>query len=121
MSRDDLFNAMKYGSDREYTTLDLGRFGLGLKNVYPIERIEFIKTLGDGVFSILKAIFSPLNTLSATYLSNIFIRQLAMLKSNEINGIPTSVFVVIELAEKAKSLTVYKLIKRITTYAGNYN
>lgn len=32
MSRDDLFNAMKYGSDREYTTLDLGRFGLGLKS-----------------------------------------------------------------------------------------
>ena len=32
MSRDDLFNAMKYGSNREYTTLDLGRFGLGLKS-----------------------------------------------------------------------------------------
>ena len=32
MSRDDLFNAMKYGSDREYTASDLGRFGLGLKS-----------------------------------------------------------------------------------------
>lgn len=32
MNRDDLFNAMKYGSDREYTSLDLGRFGLGLKS-----------------------------------------------------------------------------------------
>ena len=32
MSRDDLFNAMKYGSDREYTAADLGRFGLGLKS-----------------------------------------------------------------------------------------
>ena len=32
MSRDDLFNAMKYGSDREYTSADLGRFGLGLKS-----------------------------------------------------------------------------------------
>ena len=32
MSRDDLFNAMKYGSDREYTSADLARFGLGLKS-----------------------------------------------------------------------------------------
>ncbi len=32
MSRDDLFNAMKYGSDREYRLTDLGRFGLGLKS-----------------------------------------------------------------------------------------
>lgn len=32
MSRDDLFNAMKYGSDREYNEDDLGRFGLGLKS-----------------------------------------------------------------------------------------
>lgn len=32
MSRDDLFNAMKYGSDREYNADDLGRFGLGLKS-----------------------------------------------------------------------------------------
>ena len=32
MSRDDLFNAMKYGSDREYQLNDLGRFGLGLKS-----------------------------------------------------------------------------------------
>ena len=33
MSRDELLNAMKYGSDRiEYGTLDLGRFGLGLKS-----------------------------------------------------------------------------------------
>lgn len=32
MSRDDLFNAMKYGSDREYQINDLGRFGLGLKS-----------------------------------------------------------------------------------------
>lgn len=32
MSRDDLFNAMKYGSDREYQLTDLGRFGLGLKS-----------------------------------------------------------------------------------------
>ena len=32
MSRDDLFNAMKYGSDREYSSSDLGRFGLGLKS-----------------------------------------------------------------------------------------
>lgn len=32
MSRDDVFNAMKYGSDREYSSADLGRFGLGLKS-----------------------------------------------------------------------------------------
>ena len=32
MSKDDLFNAMKYGSDREYQQNDLGRFGLGLKS-----------------------------------------------------------------------------------------
>lgn len=32
MSRGDLFNAMKYGSDRDYTSEDLGRFGLGLKS-----------------------------------------------------------------------------------------
>lgn len=32
MQRDDLFNAMKYGSEREYATSDLGRFGLGLKS-----------------------------------------------------------------------------------------
>ena len=32
MSRDDLFNAMKYGSDREYQLSDLGRFGIGLKS-----------------------------------------------------------------------------------------
>lgn len=33
MNRDELLNAMKYGSDRiEYGTLDLGRFGLGLKS-----------------------------------------------------------------------------------------
>lgn len=33
MSRDELLNAMKYGSDRvEYGALDLGRFGLGLKS-----------------------------------------------------------------------------------------
>lgn len=32
MSRGDLFNAMKYGSDRDYTFEDLGRFGLGLKS-----------------------------------------------------------------------------------------
>lgn len=32
MSRNDLFNAMKYGSDREYSHYDLGRFGLGLKS-----------------------------------------------------------------------------------------
>ena len=32
MSSVDLFNAMKYGSDREYSASDLGRFGLGLKS-----------------------------------------------------------------------------------------
>ncbi len=32
MSDDDLFNAMKYGSDRKYSETDLGRFGLGLKS-----------------------------------------------------------------------------------------
>lgn len=33
MERDDLLNAMKYGSDREfYSNKDLGRFGLGLKS-----------------------------------------------------------------------------------------
>lgn len=33
MSRDELLNAMKYGSDREcYGIDDLGRFGLGLKS-----------------------------------------------------------------------------------------
>lgn len=32
MSRDDLFNAMKYGSEREYRLNDLGRFGIGLKS-----------------------------------------------------------------------------------------
>lgn len=32
MSKDELFNAMKYGSDREYSLNDLGRFGLGLKS-----------------------------------------------------------------------------------------
>lgn len=32
MSRDDLFNAMKYGSEREYQLNDLGRFGIGLKS-----------------------------------------------------------------------------------------
>lgn len=33
MNRDELFNAMKYGSDKEnYSTQDLGRFGVGLKS-----------------------------------------------------------------------------------------
>ncbi len=32
MSDDALFNAMKYGSDRQYSETDLGRFGLGLKS-----------------------------------------------------------------------------------------
>lgn len=32
MDRNSLFNAMKYGSDREYSLSDLGRFGLGLKS-----------------------------------------------------------------------------------------
>lgn len=33
MTRDELFNAMKYGSDKEaYGASDLGRFGLGLKS-----------------------------------------------------------------------------------------
>ena len=32
MTRNELFNAMKYGSDREYSLSDLGRFGLGLKS-----------------------------------------------------------------------------------------
>lgn len=32
MTRNELFNAMKYGSDREYSSSDLGRFGLGLKS-----------------------------------------------------------------------------------------
>lgn len=32
MTKIDLFNAMKYGSDREYSSNDLGRFGLGLKS-----------------------------------------------------------------------------------------
>lgn len=33
MNRDSLFNAMKYGSDRDnYSSEDLGRFGLGLKS-----------------------------------------------------------------------------------------
>lgn len=34
MSRDDLFNAMKYGSDREFSSFDLGRFGLGLNRLH---------------------------------------------------------------------------------------
>ncbi len=32
MTRDELFNAMKYGSEREYKSNDLGRFGIGLKS-----------------------------------------------------------------------------------------
>lgn len=32
MSRDELLNAMRYGSDRVYNKRDLGRFGLGLKS-----------------------------------------------------------------------------------------
>lgn len=32
MTRNELFNAMKYGSNREYSSSDLGRFGLGLKS-----------------------------------------------------------------------------------------
>lgn len=32
MTRNELFNAMKYGSDRGYSLSDLGRFGLGLKS-----------------------------------------------------------------------------------------
>ena len=32
MSRDDLLNAMKYGTDREYQLSDLGRFGIGMKS-----------------------------------------------------------------------------------------
>ena len=32
MTRNELFNAMKYGCDREYSLSDLGRFGLGLKS-----------------------------------------------------------------------------------------
>lgn len=33
MTKSELFNAMKYGSDRDYSNNDLGRFGLGLKSV----------------------------------------------------------------------------------------
>ena len=32
MTNNELLNAMKYGSDREYSSSDLGRFGLGLKS-----------------------------------------------------------------------------------------
>ena len=32
MSNKDLLNAMKYGSEREYSTKDLGRFGIGMKS-----------------------------------------------------------------------------------------
>lgn len=32
MTKSELFNAMKYGSDRDYSNNDLGRFGLGLKS-----------------------------------------------------------------------------------------
>ncbi len=32
MNRDELINAMKYGSKKEYNSEDLGRFGLGLKS-----------------------------------------------------------------------------------------
>lgn len=32
MTKLELFNAMKYGSDRDYSNNDLGRFGLGLKS-----------------------------------------------------------------------------------------
>ncbi len=32
MTRDELLNAMKYGSDREYSSSDLGRFGIGMKS-----------------------------------------------------------------------------------------
>lgn len=32
MTNNELLNAMKYGSDREYSLSDLGRFGLGLKS-----------------------------------------------------------------------------------------
>ncbi len=52
MSRDDLFNAMKYGSDREYQLSDLGRFGIGLKSASLSQcRILTVVSKNDGVLS----------------------------------------------------------------------
>lgn len=52
MSRDELFNAMKYGSDREYKLNDLGRFGLGLKSASLSQcRILTVISKSEGVIS----------------------------------------------------------------------
>jgi len=52
MNRDDLFNAMKYGSDREYKSSDLGRFGLGLKSASLSQcRILTVASKKDGNLS----------------------------------------------------------------------
>ena len=52
MTRDDLLNAMKYGSDREYQLSDLGRFGLGLKSASLSQcRILTVVSKIDGVVS----------------------------------------------------------------------
>lgn len=52
MSRNDLFNAMKYGSDREYSSSDLGRFGLGLKSASLSQcRVLTVVSKDDGKLS----------------------------------------------------------------------
>jgi len=53
MNRDQLFNAMKYGSDRDnYSSTDLGRFGLGLKSASLSQcRILTVASKVNGIIS----------------------------------------------------------------------
>ena len=53
MNNEDLFNAMKYGSNRDnYNITDLGRFGLGLKSASLSQcRILTVASKCDGVIS----------------------------------------------------------------------
>lgn len=52
MTKDDLFNAMKYGSDRDYQSTDLGRFGLGLKSASLSQcRILTVVSKNNGIVS----------------------------------------------------------------------
>lgn len=85
MSRDELLNAMKYGSDREcYGIDDLGRFGLGLKSASLSQcRKLTVASKKDGVISAFRwDLDSVIETKrwDCLELENDEIKQLPMIK-----------------------------------------
>lgn len=85
MSRDELLNAMKYGSDREcYSIDDLGRFGLGLKSASLSQcRKLTVASKKDGVISAFRwDLDSVIETKrwDCLELENDEIKQLPMIK-----------------------------------------